>query len=395
MAADPLVLPLDRLRRRTSIKWRLFGPDVLPLWVAEMDVDLAPAVAQALRTAVDEGDTGYASGAGYLDAFAAFARSRWGWDLPTGRARVVPDVMRGVAETLAVVTGPGAPVIVTPPVYAPFYAFVRHAGREVVEVPLGPEGRLDLDRLTGAMASAAGRGAFLLCSPHNPHGTVHTRAELEAVAAMARTHGIRVVSDEIHAPLVLPGSNPFVPYLDVAGSDDDVALLSASKGWNLPGLKAAVAVAGPAAAGDLARIPEVVEHGATHLGVISHTAALREGGVWLDGLLAALVDRRRLLGDLLVTHLPDVHWRPGEATYLAWLDGRDLGLPGAPAQHFLEHAKVALVDGAEFGEGGAGHLRLNFATSTAILTEAVERMAACLQRARSNQTGTDDGLHRP
>ncbi|MEX2504006.1 MAG: aminotransferase class I/II-fold pyridoxal phosphate-dependent enzyme, partial [Egicoccus sp.] len=203
MSADPLDLPLERLRRRTSIKWRLFGPDVLPLWVAEMDVDLAPAVAETLRAAIDEGDTGYASGAGYVEALAAFARAHWQWELPTERARVMPDVMRGVAETLAVVTEPGAPVIVTPPVYAPFYAFVRHAGREVVEVPLGRDGRLDLDHLGAAMASTAGRGAFLLCSPHNPHGTVHTRGELEAVAVLAQTHGIRVVSDEIHAPLVL------------------------------------------------------------------------------------------------------------------------------------------------------------------------------------------------
>ncbi|HSK24160.1 MAG TPA: aminotransferase class I/II-fold pyridoxal phosphate-dependent enzyme [Egicoccus sp.] len=373
MAADPLVLPLDRLRRRTSIKWRLFGPDVLPLWVAEMDVDLAPAVADALHTAIDEGDTGYASGAGYVDAMAAFARSRWAWVLPTARARIVPDVMRGVAETLAVVTGPGAPVIVTPPVYAPFYAFVRHAGREVVEVPLGRDGRLDLDHLAVAMASAAGRGAFLLCSPHNPHGTVHTRDELEVVATLAADHGIRVVSDEIHAPLVLTGG--FVPYLDVAGTDDAVAVLSASKGWNLPGLKAAVAVAGEAAVDDLARIPEIVTHGATHLGVIAQTAALRDGRDWLDALLVALAERRRLLTDLLARHLPDVRWRPGDATYLAWLDGRDLGLAGSPARHFLDHANVALVDGAEFGTGGAGHMRLNFATSTAILTEAVERMA--------------------
>jgi cystathionine beta-lyase len=290
----------------------------------------------------------------------------------------MPDVMRGVAETLAVVTGPEAPVIVTPPVYAPFYAFVRHAGREVVEVPLGHEGRLDLERLAAAMASAAGRGAFLLCSPHNPHGTVHTRGELEVVAALAADHGIRVVSDEIHAPLVLPGAGAFVPYLDVAGTDNAVALLSASKGWNLPGLKAAVAVAGATAEDDLARIPGIVAHGATHLGVIAQTAALRDGGDWLDALLLALAERRRLLGDLLARHLPDVRWRPGEATYLAWLDGRDLGLPGSPAQHFLEHAKVALVDGADFGAGGAGHVRLNFATSEALLTEAVERMAASL-----------------
>ncbi|MEX2504007.1 MAG: aminotransferase class I/II-fold pyridoxal phosphate-dependent enzyme, partial [Egicoccus sp.] len=170
----------------------------------------------------------------------------------------------------------------------------------------------------------------------------------------------------------------FVPYLDVAGSDDAVAVLSASKGWNLPGLKAAVAVAGASAADDLARIPEVVSHGATHLGVMAQTAALCDGGDWLDALLAALVDRRRLLADLLAQHLPNVRWRPGEATFLAWLDGRDLGLDGSPAQHFLDHAGVALIDGADFGAGGAGHVRLNFATSRSILTEAVERMAASL-----------------
>ena len=384
MPADPLELPLDRLRRRTSIKWRLFGPDVLPLWVAEMDVDLAPAIADALRSAIDEGDTGYATGEGYVGALADVARTRWGWELPTARARVMPDVMRGVAETLAVVTGPGAPVIVTPPVYAPFYAFVRHAGRAVVEVPLGRDGRLDLYHLAAAMASAAGRGAFLLCSPHNPHGTVHTRGELQVVAGLAAEHGIRVVSDEIHAPLVLPGTggasgSGFVPYLDVDGTDDAVAVLSASKGWNLPGLKGAVAVAGAAAGDDLARIPDIVSHGATHLGVMAHTAALRGGGDWLDALLVALAERRRLLADLLTRHLPELRWRPGDATYLAWLDARDLCLAGSPAQHFLEHAKVALVDGADFGAGGAGHVRLNFATSTAVLTEAVERMAASVR----------------
>lgn len=378
MTDDPLELSLDRLRRRTSIKWRRFGPDVLPLWVAEMDVDLAPEVTEALRTAVDEGDTGYASGAGYVDALASFARSRWDWELPVARARLMPDVMRGVAETLAVVTGPGAPVIVTPPVYAPFYAFVRHAGREVVEVPLDPSGRLDLDRLATAMAAAGGHGALLLSSPHNPHGTVHTREELQVVAALASEHGIRVVSDEIHAPLVLPGSSAFVPFLDVDGTDDAVAVLSASKGWNLPGVKAAVAVAGPAGAADLARVPEIVSHGASHLGVVAQTAALRGGRDWLDALLVALTGRRRLLADLLAQHLPDLRWRPGEATYLAWIDCRGLRLPGSPAQHFLERAGVALVDGADFGAGGAGHVRLNFATSEAILTEAVERMAASL-----------------
>ncbi|MFA9445831.1 MalY/PatB family protein [Egicoccus sp. AB-alg6-2] len=375
---DPLEsLPLERLRRRTSVKWRRFPDDVLPLWVAEMDATLAPAVTRALRAAIDAGDVGYAAGEGYLEAVAAFAGRRWGWELPVGRARLVPDVMRGVHEVLRVVTEPGAPVLVNPPVYPPFYDVVRHAGRTVVEVPLTGSGRLDLDALDAAMAAGAGRAAYLLCSPHNPHGTVHGHDELVRVAALARRHGIRVVSDEIHAPLVLPGT-PFVPYLTVPGGEDAIALLSASKGWNLPGAKAAVAVAGADAVENLATIPEVVSHGVSHLGVLAHTAALRDGGDWLDALLAAILARRTLLADLLSDQLPGIDWTPGEATYLAWLDGRPLGLDVRPADHFLTKARVALLPGEEFGTGGAGHVRLNFATSTAILTDAVERMAASL-----------------
>jgi cystathionine beta-lyase len=154
--------------------------------------------------------------------------------------------------------------------------------------------------------------------------------------------------------------------------------MSASKAWNLAGLKAALAIAGPAAAADLARLPEEVSHGPSHLGVIAHTAALTDGTAWLDALLTGLDDNRRLLAALLGEHLPDITHRPGEATYLAWLDCRALGLGDDPAEVFLERGRVALNSGIPFGTGGAGHVRLNLATSPEVITEGVRRMVAAL-----------------
>ncbi len=403
MLANPLeALPLAALRTRTSAKWRTFPEDVLPLWVAEMDVELAEPVAAALVDAVRRGDTGYAYGPAYPEALAAFAERRWGWSgFPVERSALVADVMTGAAEALRLVTGPGDTVIVNPPVYPPFFAFVEHAGRTVLDVPLGPGGRLDLDALDEAFGRARGGGraaAYLLCSPHNPTGVVHTAAELGRVAELAERHGVRVVVDEIHAPLVLPGAT-FTPYLAVAGGSDAFALTSASKGWNLAGVKAAVLYAGTGAAADLARLPEIVSHGPSHLGVLAHTAALERGEPWLDALLAGLDANRSLLSSLLARHLPAVAWTPPQATFLAWLDCRATGLPGAddgdagrgditttagPAAAFLEHARVALSTGSTFGPPGAGHVRLNFGTSAAILTEAVERMGRSVGQAGGN-----------
>ncbi|AZQ32483.1 aminotransferase class I/II-fold pyridoxal phosphate-dependent enzyme [Streptomyces cyaneochromogenes] len=374
-------LTLDRLRCRTSMKWRTYADDVLPLWVAEMDVPLAEPIVRAVTDALALGDTGYPAGTGYAEALAGFADKRWGWGgLAVERTAIVPDVMLGVVEMLKLVTGPGDPVVVNSPVYPPFHQFVEHMDRQVVEAPLGVDLRIDLDTLdaTFRRAVAGGRrAAFLLCSPHNPTGTVHTAAELSAVAALADRHGVRVVADEIHAPLTADGVD-FVPYLSVPGGGSGLSLMSASKAWNLAGLKAALAVAGPAAAADLARLPEEVSHGPSHLGVIAHTAALRDGTGWLDALLAGLDDNRRLLADLLAEHLPAITYRPGEATYLAWLDCRALGLDEDPADVFLHRGRVALNSGIPFGTGGAGHVRLNLATSPELITEGVRRMAAAL-----------------
>ncbi|WP_422772716.1 MalY/PatB family protein [Plantactinospora sp. WMMC1484] len=387
---NPLqTLSLADLRRRTSEKWRRYPPDVLPLWVAEMDVPLAEPVARALTEAVALGDTGYpVNGTDYTAALAGFARERWGWTPPVEQSALVPDVMLGVVEMLKLVTGPGDAVVINPPVYPPFFGFVWGGERRIVEARLSAEYRLDPDALERAFAEAVAGGrpaAYLLCSPHNPTGTVHTADELTMVIELADRYGVRVVVDEIHAPLVYPGA-VFRPYLSMPGSERGLVLFSASKAWNLAGVKAAVAMAGPEAGADLARMPKVAGDGASHLGVIAHTAALRHGGPWLDEVLAGLDRNRRLLGDLLAELLPEVRYRVPEGTYLAWLDCRELALPeGAaggpadPAEVFLERGRVAVVSGSLFGTGGAGYVRFNLAASPELITEAVRRMAAALR----------------
>ncbi len=370
-------LPLDQLRRRTTEKWRAHPVDVLPLFVAEMDTGLAEPVVRAVTEAMALGDSGYPNGSGYAEAFTGFAGKRWGWEPAVEHTLLVPDVMAGLAEVLRGATDPGDPIIVNDPVYPPFYEMIRHLGRRVVEVPLTPEHRLDLDALAATFAELSGRGrvAHLLCNPQNPTGTVHTRDELTTLSRLAAEHGVRVVADEIHAPLV---DGEYTPYLTVPGTATATVLHSASKGWNLAGLKAALAVAGADAAGELAALPSMVPDGASHIAVLAHVAALTEGGRWLDDLLAALTRNRALLADLVAAHLPGVTYHPAPSTYLAWLDCRDAGLDGDPAAVFLERGKVALVSGPEFGTRGAGHVRLNLATSPEILTEAVHRMATAL-----------------
>lgn len=369
-------LTLDQLRQRTSIKWREYSADVLPLWVAEMDVMVAEPIVRAMTDAITSGDVGYPSGTGYAEAYADFAATRWGWEGadPT-RTTLVADVMTGIVEVLNLVSGPSDPVVVNPPVYPPFFGFIEHADRAHVDAPLDEGGRLDLDALEAAFIHAGAEGrrvTYLLCNPQNPTATVHTAGELEGVSALAETYGVRVIVDEIHGPLV-PAD--FVPYLSVAGTGNAFSIVSASKAWNLAGVKAALIVAGEEATSDLARLPEVVGHGPSHLGVIAHATAYREGGPWLDGLHDDLAANRELLGKLLAEHLPTVRWRAPSAMFLTWLDCRDLDLGDDPAEGFLERGRVALNSGLPFGRGGAGHVRLNYATTPEILTEAIERMA--------------------
>jgi cystathionine beta-lyase len=380
-----LIDDLTALRQRRSMKWDDQPDDVLPLWVAEMDCSLAEPVERALYAAVDRSDTGYAQRPGqtatsYAEAFAGFAERHWGWSVDPADTVLMPDVMQGAVHALRALTPPGSPVVLTPPVYPPFFHHVSvDLGRPMVDVPLlgSTDGgyRLDLDGIDAAFA--AGARGLLLCHPHNPTGTVFPAAELAALAAVAHRHGARVVADEIHAPLVL-GDRPFTPYVTV--DPTAVAVHSGSKAFNLAGLKAALAVAGPAATAELAGVPAEVSVGAGLFGVLAGDAGYREGDEWLTRLLAELRANQNLLEKLLAELLPEVRWARPDATFLVWLDMRELGLGPDPATVLLERTGVALSRGPDFGTGGAGFARLNLATGPTLLTEAVARLATVAGR---------------
>jgi cystathionine beta-lyase len=374
---------LDWLRERKSEKWATYPRDVLPAFVAEMDFALAPAVRDAVRGALELGDFGYASTATIPPAFVYFAQKRFGWDVDERAVFAIPDVMAGVTEALHALTCPGASVVINPPVYPPFFDVIAHADRTVVEVPLLRDAELhwsiDFDALERAFSQGA--QAYLLCSPHNPVGRVWSRAELEEIAMLAARHRVAVISDEIHAPLTMPGVT-FVPFLSIAHDQPSVAITSASKAWNIGGLKCAVMIAGPASrdalAARLKSRPNEIEWRTGHLGVLASVAAFRDGAAWLDDLLGYLDSNRRLLTALLRDHIPSARYSPPDATFLAWIDCTDLHLEGDPARRFLERGRVALEAGAKFGRASGDWVRLNLGTSRAILHEIVSRMATAL-----------------
>lgn len=368
------VAPLATLRQRQSEKWQTFPDDVLPMFVAEMDYDLAPPVSDALLAAVRLSDTGYPTPSLALGkAYAGFAGRRWGWEVDPAQVTAVGDVSAGVTETLRLFTRPGDSIVINPPVYPPFFDWVPEAGGRLLEVPLR-SGRLDLEAMEAAFATHP--AAYLLCNPQNPVGRVHTYEELVAVVRLARLYRVPIVSDEIHGPLVLPGAT-FTPLLSVPGAADvAITVLSASKAFNLAGLKCAMVVTGSERMASLVgRFPFAPNDRLGHFGVLATVAALTDGDDWLDALLLSLDARRAQLGTLLRERLPAVRWVPPSATYLAWLDCSAYGEDALPRDRFLSEARVALEPGTRFGAAGAGYVRLNFATSPSVLDEALNRMS--------------------
>jgi cysteine-S-conjugate beta-lyase len=239
----------EALRKRKSAKWSVYGPAVLPLWVAEMDFPVAEPIHAVLRSAMEAEDFGYPDPKGLPMAFAEWAKKEWGLDLAEGQVRVAPDVVTAIGELVEVVSERGSSVVIDTPVYAPFAATIRERGRNVLRVPLlarqtSHEGlweqhayRLDLGGIEAAYKGGA--RLHLLCSPHNPTGVVYPSADLADLAQLAKAYGVTVVSDEIHAPLTLPGSKhiPF-PLVSDAAREVSILLSSASKTWNIAGLKA-------------------------------------------------------------------------------------------------------------------------------------------------------------
>ncbi len=369
------------LAARRSLKWRVYPPDVLPLWIAEMDTMLAPPIRAALVAAVERGDTGYAYRADLADAFSEFAARRYGWRPDPAHMVLVPDVLQAITEAIRLVTGPGDGVVVDTPAYPAFLDHLWAIDRKLVENPM-TDGRIDLAGLERAFAG--GVRAYLLCNPHNPTGTVADLETLYAIAELAHRYDVRLVVDEIHAPLTYPGV-VHVPFatLDAEAASQAFVAVSASKAWNLAGLKAALLVAAPNAVADLRRLSPELWVSVGIFGVIAGAAAFNHGEPWLDDLLGGLDENRKLLAAELDRELPRVGYRPPDATYLAWLDCRALGLGDDPAATFLERGRVALSPGALFGAPGRGFARFNLATSADRIREAVARMTHAVESTHS------------
>jgi len=374
----------DMLRARGGVKWTRFDGDVIGAFIAEMDFGTAPQVRAALHAAVDAEAFGYLPEA-MVEALAAacagWQSATYGWTVPAEWIRPLPDVLAGLTAAIEQFSPPGGKVVLPTPAYMPFLQLPGHIGREIIEVPMVDDGSgrptFDLDGI--AAAFRAGGALLVVCNPHNPLGLVHTREELIAVSEVVAGHGGRVFADEIHAPLVYAPAH-HVPYASVSdlAAGHAVTATSASKAWNLPGLKCAQLILSNGA--DAARWGDVgffSEHLTSTLGVVANTAAYMSGRAWLDGVVGYLDGNRLLLADLLAEHLPEVGYRPPDGTYLAWLDVRRLGLGDAPGERFAEGAGVMVVDGARCGT--PGFVRVNFATPRPILAELVARMATAVR----------------
>jgi len=370
-------LSIEELRARQSLKWRTYDPDVLPLWVAEMDTNMPEPAKAALLDAVERGDTGYPHGTAYAEAYARMAGERWGWQLDaSAQIRRAGDVMNSVLAVLDATSEPGDAVVINPPVYPPFRQVIAGYRRRIVEAPLAPSGRLDLASLEAAFAGPEQPKTYLFCSPHNPTGAVHTEAELTAVMALAGRYGVRVVVDEIHACLVDPGTT-FVPLLTVPGGEQAISVTSAGKAWNLAGFKAGLIIAGAAVTGVLSQLPPLAQQSSGHLANLVHTAAINDAQDWIDELVIEIAANKAVLATELERLVPEAGYSPAEGTYLAWVDCSNLGLAN-PARDFLDVGRVAFSPGVNFGAEHRRWVRINLACSPEVIVEAVARMARTL-----------------
>ncbi len=369
-------------RAGDGIKWTTYGPDVLAAWVAVMDVEIAEPIRAAIVDAAQRSVTGYPNPHlhGTADLISRWHRDRHGSVVDPSLVRYGSTVTNAILQAFEVFSEPGDRVILTTPVYHPFFEAADIAGLHQVRVSMvcdGDRHRMNLDRIE---EEAAKGGVILLCQPHNPTGSIATRAELKGVAAIAARHGNPVISDEIHAALAMPG-RASVAFADAAPdlAGQTITVASATKAFNLPGLRLAWLVAGSEElATRLDQVPFLKRYGYSSIGFPATRAALTDGGAWLDELREHLAARQVLLSSLLATHLPDARWSPPEATYLAWIDLTAYGLDD-PTPALLE-AGVALSPGTQFGDEGTGFVRLNLAAHEATLTAIVERMGMALAR---------------
>ena len=362
----------------------MFSSDITPLALAEMDFDLAEPIKTTLRNMIDRSDLGYGGIAPELGAaFAGFAQRRWGWTPEPTQCWLVTDVAIAGIETMRQFCQQGDAIGFSTPVYHDFAHWISEVNGQAVDVPLLQLGDglwgLDLNRIEAAFAD--GMRAYILCNPHNPVGYVPKRAELEQLADLADEHDVVIISDEIHAPLIY-APHIFTPYLSINAQArrTGVVITSASKAWNTAGLKCAHIITQDEQRSEFFKhFPMHTSWRASILGAWANITAYNECESWLDDVLLRLDENRKLVAELLAEHLPLARYSIPECTYLAWID-LSAYHSESPAAYIREHAKVAFSEGSDFGPAGAGHVRLNFATSPEIITDAIKRAAEVLRQ---------------
>lgn len=379
-------------------KWDI-EPGKIGAWVAETDYGTSPAVRAALHRAVDEGFLTYLPTSLARDAEAACADyldTAFGWSVPPSWVHLVPDVLMALRLTITHFTRPGSAVLIPTPAYMPFLTVPRRLERDIVQIPAVPaaDGRSTIDLAALDAAFAAGGELLILCDPHNPLGQLLSEEEAQGVAEIVERHGGRVFSDAIHSPIVF-GPHRYRPYAahSAATAAHTVSAIATSKGWNLPGLKAAQLILSNAHDQERweAQTPWPAEDGSI-LGAVAAIAAYRDSADWLAGMVERLDGNRRLLRSLLAEHVPLAGFRMPDATYLAWIDFSGYALPDSPARVLTDIAHVVTTDGAECGRGFENHVRLNFAMEPDTLTEAVRRMGRALELPAESRWPTPPGV---
>lgn len=381
-------------RASNSIKWRRYPEDVLPMWVADMDFPAPPPVLEALRRAVDHGVFGYEMPSRELAAVvAARMEALYHWRVEPEMVVAIPGLVSGFNAAARATCQPGEAVLIQTPVYPPFLKVSENVGlaRQVVELACERRGSVITYRVNWeAFETAANPGGvptrmFLLCNPHNPTGQVYTPADLSRMAEVCQKHGIFICSDEIHSELLLGGTQ-FVPIATLAPeiAAHTITLIAPSKTFNVAGLFCGFALIPDPGLRD--RFKGVVERLTLHvnsLGQVAAQAALSGAcDGWLADLNAYLTANRDFLTAYVRERLPGMRVTVPDATYLAWLDCSDLAAAGkiesSPYKFFLEEARVALNDGADFGPGGENFVRLNFGCPRAVLEDGLERIRRAL-----------------
>jgi len=375
-------LPLQELRKRKSVKWRQFPSDVLPLPVAEMDFPIAEPIKDALRDMVNRSDTGYLGPFPEMfEAFAHFSQMRWKWSVDVSHMRIATDVGVGTVEVIRTLISRGDKVMLNSPVYDNMWRWVAEVGATLIDVPLQSDNSqhsLDLDAIEREYK--AGVKVHILCHPHNPVGAIFESESLAELASLAKRYGVYIISDEIHGPLVFK-SGDFKPFLAISDDARDVGvtITSASKGFNLAGLKCAVITTSSSAIKEkINSMPISVAFRASLFGAVAATAAFRDSVPWLDGVISSLDENRNLIRNLIDIKIPAIKYRIPDFGYLAWLDMSALDLGDDPAKTILERGKLALNGGHLYGPRHSQFVRINYGTSPEIITEAFDRIVKSL-----------------